>query len=143
MEMRACVGADAARLCAARGSDAAARAVLAAAERYAAAGPDLTALGAADVAWWRLIVEGSGNLAYLLAFNTLVGGTPATAEVPMSLRTAELLDVPAHLRLAAHIADREPEAAERLARELLSRSIPPSAEGTPAAERPERPVNRP
>ncbi|MEU6486861.1 GntR family transcriptional regulator [Streptomyces sp. NPDC046887] len=143
MEMRACIGADAARLCAARGSDAAARAVRGAAERYAAAGPDLAALGAADVAWWRLIVEGSGNLAYLLAFNTLVSGTLATAEVPMGLRTAELLDVPAHLRLAAHIADREPEAAERLARELLSRSIPPSAENAPAAERAERPVNRP
>ncbi|WP_256106186.1 FadR/GntR family transcriptional regulator [Streptomyces sp. ODS05-4] len=131
MEMRACIGADAARLCAARSTDAQAAAVAEAAGRYAAAGPDLAALGAADVAWWRLIVEGSGNLAYLLAFNTLVGGALDTAGIPMSLRTAELLDVQAHLRLAAHIAEREPGPAERLARELLSRSVPPT---TAAAE---------
>ncbi|MFE2236631.1 hypothetical protein ACFXA4_29265 [Streptomyces sp. NPDC059442] len=42
----------------------------------------------------------------------------------MDLRTAELLDVDAHLRLAAHIAAREPEQAERLAGELLARSVP-------------------
>ncbi|QIP87860.1 FadR family transcriptional regulator [Streptomyces sp. Tu 2975] len=124
LEMRACIGADAARLCAARCSRRTAADVVEAAGRYALAGPDLTELGAADVAWWRLIVEGSGNLAYLLAFNTLVGGTLAVADVPIDLRTAELLDVEAHVRLAAHIAAREPEAAERLARELLSRSVP-------------------
>ncbi|MFG2621904.1 FadR/GntR family transcriptional regulator [Streptomyces sp. NPDC048507] len=124
LEMRACIGADAARLCAARCTPAEAAAVVEAAGRYVMAGPDLAALGAADIAWWRLIVEGSGNLAYLLAFNTLVGGTLDIGAVPMDLRTAELLDVEAHVRLAAHIASGEPEAAEHLARELLGRSVP-------------------
>ncbi|MGW4564907.1 beta-ketoacyl synthase N-terminal-like domain-containing protein [Streptomyces sp. NPDC004561] len=50
--------------------------------------------------------------------------TLPVADVPDDLRTAELLDVEAHRRLAAHIAARESEAAERLARELLSRSVP-------------------
>ncbi|MYS10178.1 GntR family transcriptional regulator [Streptomyces sp. SID6041] len=128
MEMRACIGADAARLCAARCSRRQAEAVVEAAGRYASAGPDLAVLGAADIAWWRLIVEGSGNLAYLLAFNSLVGGTLEVADGPIDLRAAELLDIDAHLRLAAHIAAREPEDAERLARDLLSRSVPAPVE---------------
>ncbi|MFB6552780.1 FadR/GntR family transcriptional regulator [Streptomyces sp. NPDC056405] len=130
LEMRACVGADAARLCASRRTPQTADAIVEGAGNYAQAGPDLAALGAADIAWWRLIVEGSGNLAYLLAFNSLVGGTLAVADVPMDLRTAELLDIDSHHRLAAHIAAREPEAAERLARELLSRSVPAPVQRT-------------
>ncbi|MEU1464072.1 GntR family transcriptional regulator [Streptomyces sp. NPDC005727] len=124
LEMRACIGADAARLCAIRCSEEAAGEIAEAAGRYARQGPDLTELGAADIAWWRLVVEGSGNIAYLLAFNSLVEGTLPVADVPGDLRTAELLDVAARLRLASHIEAREPEAAERLARELLSRSVP-------------------
>ncbi|MFG2867045.1 FadR/GntR family transcriptional regulator [Streptomyces sp. NPDC048338] len=124
LEMRACIGADAARLCALRCSQETAARIVDAAGRYTQAGPDLAALGAADIAWWRLIVEGSGNLAYLLAFNSLINGSLPIADVPMDLRTAELLDVDAHLRLAAHIAAREPEQAERLAGELLARSVP-------------------
>ncbi|GAA3050060.1 GntR family transcriptional regulator [Streptomyces glomeratus] len=124
LEMRACIGADAARLCAIRCSEQAAAEIVEATGHYARSGPDLAELGAADIAWWRLIVEGSGNMAYLLAFNSLVGGTLPVAAVPGDLRTAELLDVDAHVRLAAHIAAREPEAAELLARELLSRSVP-------------------
>ncbi|MGW4271815.1 FadR/GntR family transcriptional regulator [Streptomyces seoulensis] len=127
LEMRACVGADAARLCAIRCSRQAAAEIVRTADRYADRGPDLADLGTADIAWWRLIVEGSGNLAYLLAFNSLVGGALPVADVPDDLRTAELLDVEAHVRLAEHIAAREARAAERLARELLSRSVPATA----------------
>ncbi|MBL1082338.1 FadR family transcriptional regulator [Streptomyces actinomycinicus] len=124
MEMRACVGADAARLCAIRCSEAAAAQIVEAADRYARTGPDLTELAEADIAWWRLIVEGSGNLAYLLSFNSLLDGTLPVAEVPDDLRTAELLDVEAHQRLASHIAAREAGAVEQLARALLSLSVP-------------------
>ncbi|SEC17000.1 transcriptional regulator, GntR family [Streptomyces sp. 2231.1] len=124
LEMRACIGADAARLCAIRCSESAAREIVEAAWRYARSGPDLEELGLADVAWWRLIVEGAANIAYLLAFNSLVDGTLPVADVPDDLRTAELLDVETHVRLAELIAARESEAAERLARELLSRSVP-------------------
>ncbi|MCZ0985546.1 hypothetical protein O1M54_07520 [Streptomyces diastatochromogenes] len=66
------------------------REIVEAAGRYARTGPDLTELADADVAWWRLIVEGSGNVAYLLAFNSLVGGTLPVADVPDDLRAAEL-----------------------------------------------------
>ncbi|GLX50450.1 hypothetical protein Shyhy01_34000 [Streptomyces hygroscopicus subsp. hygroscopicus] len=124
LEMRACVGADAARLCALRCSADTAAEIAAAAERHARTGPDLTELDETYVAWWRLIVEGSGNIAYLLAFNSLVDGLIPVADVPADLSAGEILDVEAHRRLAAHIAAREAGAAEALSRELLSRSVP-------------------
>jgi DNA-binding FadR family transcriptional regulator len=124
LEMRACVGADAARLCALRGSDEARAEIVAQADAYAGRGPDLADLSVADITWWRLIVEGSGNLAYLLAFNSLVHGAIAMGQAPLDLRSAELLDVEAHRALAERIVRRDAAAAERLARELLGRSVP-------------------
>lgn len=128
LEMRACIGADAARLCAARCSREAASEIVTVAAAYVNRGPDLDDLGTADVAWWRLIVEGSGNTAYLLAFNSLISGTLAAGEIPADLRAAELLDIQGHMRLAALIAGRDEEGAERAARELLARSVPTAPE---------------
>jgi len=81
-------------------------------------------LDAADIAWWRLIVEGCGNLAYLLAFNSLVDGAIAMGQAPLDLRSDELLDVEAHRELADRILRRDAAGARRLAGELLGRSVP-------------------
>ena len=124
LEMRVCIGADAARLCALRGGAVLHERLLAATEGYAELGPDLDGLNLADIAWWRLIVEGSRNLAYLLSFNSLVDNAIAIGEAPLDLRANELLDVAAHRALAGRIARRDARAAERLARELLQRSVP-------------------
>jgi len=123
LEMRACLGADAARLCAERAPQEAREAVLAAVEAYAGAGPDLDRMGEANVALWRAIIVGGGNVAYLLAFNSLVGGALAVGRVPAARRTAELLDVVGHRRLGAHIAAGDPAAAEAQARALLNAPI--------------------
>ena len=137
LEMRACIGADAARLCALRASGDQRSAIVAAADAYADQAdhsPDLMDLSLADVAWWRLIVEGCGNLAYLLSFNSLVDGAIAMEQASPEMRAAELLDAEAHRTLAAHIARQDPAAAEALARELLSRSVPAlDAEPVPTA----------
>ncbi|MFJ9750891.1 FadR/GntR family transcriptional regulator [Streptomyces chartreusis] len=124
LEMRASIGADAARLCAARCPDRTAAEIVSAAAAYINTGPDLTDLAAADVTWWRLIVEGSGNIAYLLAFNSLVGEGFTAGEVPTDLRATELLDVAGHMKLAALIASRDEQGAEAAARALLARSVP-------------------
>lgn len=124
LEMRACIGSDAARLCALRAAPQVLDSVLAAAEEYATHGPDLDALAAADIAWWRLVIEGCGNLAYLLAFNSLINGALAFGDMPHAPRTEELLDVRGRIRLARLIAARDAAGAERLARDLLARSIP-------------------
>jgi GntR family transcriptional regulator, transcriptional repressor for pyruvate dehydrogenase complex len=120
MEMRACLGADAARLCALRGTPAAKELVAASVDALAAAAPDLDRMGEANVALWRAIVAGSGNTAYLLAFNSLVSGALAVGHVPPQLRTAELLDVAGHRRLSDHITAGACAAAFALAQALLT-----------------------
>ncbi|SCL29106.1 transcriptional regulator, GntR family [Micromonospora rhizosphaerae] len=123
LEMRACVGIDAARLCAERGDPAVSAAVVRAADEYGALAPDLPRMNEADIAMWRLIVSGSGNTAYLLAFNSLVAGTLAVGDVPPDGRAAELLDVAGHRRLAAAIAAGQGAAAARHARALLAAPV--------------------
>ncbi|BCJ40944.1 hypothetical protein GCM10010168_47560 [Actinoplanes ianthinogenes] len=119
LEMRACIGADAARLCALRATPEAKRRVSDAVEAYAAAVPDLAAMRLADLALWRRIIEGSGNIAYLLAFNSLTAGTLAVGQVPPHLRTEEILNVAAHRKLAALIEAGGAAEAEEAARGLL------------------------
>jgi GntR family transcriptional regulator, transcriptional repressor for pyruvate dehydrogenase complex len=123
LEMRACIGADAARLCALRASADQRAAIVAEAAAYAEVGKDLEELSLADVAWWRLIIEGCGNLAYLLSFNSLVDGAIAMEQASPELRSEELLDVEAHRELAELIARQDADGAERLARGLLNRSV--------------------
>ncbi|WP_201777560.1 FadR/GntR family transcriptional regulator [Streptacidiphilus jiangxiensis] len=121
VELRACIGADAARLCALRATPDVVAAITEAAAHYAEAGPDLNSLGEADVAWWRLIIEGSGNLAYLLAFNTLLAGALISVETPpLDHRAGELLDAGAHIELARLIASGDAPAAHAHAHALLS-----------------------
>jgi DNA-binding FadR family transcriptional regulator len=127
LEMRACIGADAARLCAERATDEARAAVVDLAEAYARIGPDVDELAAANIGLWRAIVLGSRNVAYLLAFNSLVDHALAVDPVPPAQRTEELLDVPGHRRLARLIdAGRGADAAGQ-ARRLLDRSVPATA----------------
>src|SRR5256885_1197888 len=133
LEMRACIGADAARLCAERADGPTRAGVLLAARRYAESGPDLDRLQAANILLWRRIICGSQNVAYLLAFNSLVAHAFAIAPVPAEHRTDELLDTGGHVELAELIAAGRPGDAERLARQLLTRSVTalaPAQEGS-------------
>ncbi|MEU5791565.1 GntR family transcriptional regulator [Micromonospora purpureochromogenes] len=123
LEMRACVGVDAARLCAER-ADAELRAsVTRDVEAYAALAPDLHAMDKANILLWRHIIDGSGNTAYLLSFNSLVAGAVAVGEVPPERRAAELLDVTGHRRLAEAIADGRGADAAAQAHALLTASL--------------------
>jgi DNA-binding FadR family transcriptional regulator len=127
LEMRACIGADAARLCAERADDEARATVVDLAEAYALIGPDTDELAAANIGLWRAIVLGSRNVAYLLAFNSLASHALAVEPVPPAQRTAELLDVQGHLRLARLIETRRAAEAEEWARHLLGRSVAAAA----------------
>jgi DNA-binding FadR family transcriptional regulator len=121
-EMRASVGADAARLCARR-ADAATRAeIVARAEALAATTGADERTATYDLLWDR-IVEASGNLAYRLALNTLVAGQ-RVLEFDARLVGAEVRDEDAVRALAAAIAAADEELAHRRARDLLDRSIP-------------------
>ena len=127
LEMRACIGADAARLCAERATDEARAAVVDLAEAYARIGPDVDELAAANIGLWRAIVLGSRNVAYLLAFNSLVDHALAVDPVPPEQRTAELLDVLGHQRLARLIDEGRGADAAAQARRLLDRSVAAAA----------------
>lgn len=120
-EMRASIGADAARLCA-REAPAALRETLPGlVEQMAAASDDEDRLGAYEALWLR-IVEGSGNLAYRLAFNSLVAARHGDG-VSGELYAAELADPDGIAEMARAIADGDGEQAAASARRTLDRTI--------------------
>jgi DNA-binding FadR family transcriptional regulator len=122
LEMRASVGADAARLCALRADDVTRAEITARAEALAAVADPAARLANYDVLWDH-VIDGAGNLAYRLALNTLVEGQRVLA-LDASVVGAELADAPAVRALAQAIAAADAEAAHARARGLLDRSIP-------------------
>jgi DNA-binding FadR family transcriptional regulator len=121
--MRRSIAADAAGLCAIAATDQQVAAITAAAAAYDG-GIE------ADLAFWTAIIDGSDNLAYRLGLNTLVAaftdlGYDHILEIGLG---RELADLEAHRRLAAAIADRDPDLAQSLAHELLSRSVDASTQ---------------
>jgi GntR family transcriptional regulator, transcriptional repressor for pyruvate dehydrogenase complex len=123
-EMRASIGADAARLCALR-APAALRDALPAAARAIPAAADTRRYQdrfEAYEAFWGRIVDGSDNLAYRLAFNSLVGARHGGGIDPR-VYAAEVDDAAAALPLAEAIARGDGEGAAAAARELLERTV--------------------
>jgi GntR family transcriptional repressor for pyruvate dehydrogenase complex len=125
MEMRASVGADAARRCAQR-AGAPRRLEIAARAEALAAVEDLAARNAHYEVLWDLIVDGSDNIAYRLALTTLVE-RQRIASVSAAAVAGELEDAAAIRALAAAIGAGDDERAFAAARGLLERSIPPEA----------------
>jgi GntR family transcriptional repressor for pyruvate dehydrogenase complex len=122
MEMRACIGADAARRCSQRAS-AALRAQLRARAEQLGAVEDLAARNAHYEVLWDLIVDGADNIAYRLALTTLVA-RQRIASVKAGAVASELEDTEAIRALAAAIAGGDADVAQAGARNLLERSIP-------------------
>jgi DNA-binding FadR family transcriptional regulator len=118
LEMRASIGVDAARRCAARAPaedrwaiDALARAVIDSIE--AGDGPHTDE---AFATLWRAIVVGSGNIAYRLALNSLLTALDTYEPVAEALRPTDAEGLQA---LGASIAGGDVEAADAAARRLL------------------------
>lgn len=128
LEMRACIGTDVAGRCAERADDATLR-VLPTQLAAVAAAPaaDLVARERAYAELWTTLVAGAGNLAYRLAFNSLVGGVDAIGEPALALLADELGDDDAHAALVAAVVRRDAPAAEIAARALLT-TVPPTPE---------------
>ena len=123
MVMRRSVAADAARLCARNATDDQLAAIAEAAAAYPEQRTDESF--AVDLTFWTAIIDGSGNLAYRLALNTLVAafadiGFGSIADLGMA---AELADRDAHLTLAEHLVARDADAAHRVADDLLGRVV--------------------
>jgi GntR family transcriptional repressor for pyruvate dehydrogenase complex len=119
MEMRASVGADAARRAATRAT-AVQRAEIEARAEMLAAETALDARNTLYEALWDLIIDASDNLAYRLALNTLVSGRQLVLDAGRV--GAELADDDAIRQLARAIATGDGVAALTRARDLLERS---------------------
>ena len=117
LEMRASIGVDAARRCAARASDGERASVeRLAAQTAAAIGAEPAQVDELYASLWRAIVVGSGNMAYRLALNSLLTALETYKAVAAALGPSVADDVRA---LGAAIAAREEEAADSAARRLL------------------------
>jgi GntR family transcriptional repressor for pyruvate dehydrogenase complex len=122
LEMRAGIGADLARLCAERGAPELRGQLPGMAERIRLMGSG-EGLLALDEAFWRAILEGAGNLAYQLAFNSLIRAVHARVEISLPWLEDELGSSRHRGPIAAAIAAGDPKRAERAARQALQ---PPS-----------------
>ena len=122
MEMRASIGADAARRAATRAT-AVQRAELEARAEMLAAEHDLDVRNTIYEAFWDLIIDAADNLAYRLALNTLVAGQNVVG-LDAAHVAAEIRDEDAVRALAGAIAQARADDAFARARELLERSVP-------------------
>ena len=120
MEMRASIGADAARRAATRAT-AVQRAELEARAEMLAAETELDVRNTIYEAFWDLIIDAADNLAYRLALNTLVSGQQLVS-VDAARVAAEIRDEGAIRGLAGEIAAGRGDGAFTAARELLERS---------------------
>ncbi len=118
LEMRASIGVDAARRCAARAAaeDRADVEALTGAVVDAVQAGEGALLDDAYAALWRAIVVGSGNIAYRLALNSLLLALDAYEPVAEALRPTDVEGLQA---LGAAVAAGDVEGADAAARRLL------------------------
>src|SRR5262249_15457594 len=88
LEMRAGIGADLARLCAQRASDQVGEDLLEISKKLAATGGE--ELLELDQRFWQRVLDGVGNLAYQLAFNSLIRAVHARRELSVPWLEDEL-----------------------------------------------------
>jgi DNA-binding FadR family transcriptional regulator len=121
--MRMTVGADAAGRCAADGTDEQLARVTATAQAYPVDKVHPGQLTAIDLAFWRAVVDGSGNIAYRLALNTLSNGLDRMGTHLVAGMLTEFADRDAHLELAELITARNAAAAHKHAEAMLRRVV--------------------
>ena len=120
LEMRRCIGVEAARLAARRAGGAARRRILAAATAY---GHESTSSDGADRAFWSEVVDASGNVAFRLALNSLLQAIDAQPDLMDDLLAADRADKLSHSELAQAISRRDEDAASRYAEAVLSQAV--------------------
>ncbi|MEA2157440.1 MAG: hypothetical protein QOE11_3580 [Solirubrobacteraceae bacterium] len=126
LELRLCVGVDAARRCAERAPAAVVEALRAALVAQGDALPADAPLRYAEL--WNHVIDGAGNIAYRLAYNSLLAGLDPGSAPSRALFAEEAGDIEAAAGLVAAIAARMPDAAAGAAGDLLTRALAASAD---------------
>lgn len=121
LELRLSVGVDAARRCAERATVPIVEALNAALEALVAGGPASAPLLYAQL--WNHVIDGADNIAYRLAYNSLLAGLDPDSAQSRALFTPEACDIEAISTLVAAIAALIPDAAGDAAEDLLTRAI--------------------
>lgn len=121
-EMRAAIGTDLARLCALRASKQVRDDLLQIAEQLTTAphGPEIVAL---DLRFWERMLDGADNVAYRLAYNSLIKSSQAAPELQLNWTIQELEHGDYRLPIAKAIADGDSAAAEAATRTSLRGAI--------------------
>lgn len=120
MELRSALGADIVRRCAAREPQRGTQ-LMEIAQQMDAADGDLERLLDLNLEFWTQLVEGSRNVAYRLAFNTVRDLLDELSGIFASLLAEETTDVDTHRRIAKAVGAGEIDDAEFYARDLISR----------------------
>ena len=119
LQLRAVIGIDVVRLCALGASEEQRADLLAAGEALGAAarGVELLAL---DERFWQLLLDGAGNVAYQLAFNSLIRAVHAVPDFSVGWLERELERCDYRRPIARAIAAHDPDAAAAAARDALA-----------------------
>jgi len=128
LEMRRCIGVEAARLAARRADAPARRRIEAAATAYkqesgSSDGDDRASSDGADRAFWSEVVDASGNVAFRLALNSLLHAIDAQPDLMDDLLAADRGDKLSHSELAQAISRRDADAAVRHADAILTQAV--------------------
>jgi DNA-binding FadR family transcriptional regulator len=118
LEMRAGIGVDLARLCAERASGEVGKDLLEISRELAAAGGE--ELLELDRRFWQRVLDGVGNLAYQLAFNSLIRAVHARRELSAPWLEQELRRSDYRRPIAVAIAAGDADAAASAARTALT-----------------------
>ncbi len=121
VEARRCIGIDIARLAAQRATPAAVAELRV--RSRAGAGGDLEAAAVRYEELWRVLVRACDNVAYELAYNSLLAATDAARPASRAVFADEVCALDAHAELIDAIAAADPELAALRADALLSRSL--------------------
>ncbi|MBL4850230.1 MAG: FadR family transcriptional regulator [Planctomycetes bacterium] len=118
IEMRACLGPEIARRCAERGGVECADRLHAGVEAMAA-DEDLDRRQAASLEFWAILVEGSRNVAYRLAYNSLRASYDTFRAALVQVMGAELRSIDSFRAVVDAVRQGDGDAAARRASELL------------------------
>jgi DNA-binding FadR family transcriptional regulator len=132
LEMRALIGTDVVRLCAQRASPEVRASLVALAQSMREAASD-EALFDLEVRFWEALLDGADNVAYRLAFNSLLKGVQAMGDAARQWSLCEIRASDYRRPLAAAIAKGDAPEAETMTRNQMRGAIESLVAGTPPA----------
>src|SRR5262245_35933634 len=122
LEARASINVDVARLCAERANRAIRQQIVALSQQMRAASDDET-LYELQLRFWRAVQQGSNNIVYRLAFNSMLQAVLAMGAQAHMIGVREVRRSDYYAEIAAAIAESDPERAERVTREVMQAGL--------------------